>query len=99
MDDDICIGILHIDDQLEVATRRPGAEARTRLFLANATGIHALTQFVAGFHRPVRAAVAGAAAITIGLALSAVPDSEVYVVSPVVAAKSVNLARYAERAI
>jgi hypothetical protein len=99
MDDDICIGIILVDNQLEVTTRQAGREETGRLFMANPKGIAALTQFVASFRAPVRAAVAGATAVSIGLALAAIPESEVFMVSPTVAAKSLDLARYAERAI
>lgn len=100
MDEDICIGIAVIGDQLEVATRQAGRLESGRLFLANARGVQALTQFVAGLRMPVRVAVAGGtAALGIGLALAAVPASEVFMVSPAVAARPADLALYAERAI
>ncbi len=99
MNPNLYIGIISKNDTLEVATRESGKTAITMTFPATGMGIEALRQFLASHGNPVRLAVAGAAALSIALALGNVPFRETFIVSSAVATQAVDLARYAEHAV
>ena len=99
MNPDLYIGIISKNDSLEVATREPGKAAITMTFPATGVGVEALRQLLASHRNPARLAVAGAAALSIALALGNVPFRETFIVSSSVATQAVDLVRYAERAV
>ncbi len=96
----LCIGIALQQDNYVVATRDDGHDLPPRSFPANAAGAAALTTFVKSWRKPIRLAVlsAGTAGISVAVALSTVPQSEVFLVSSATANQPGALARYAERA-
>ena len=93
------IGIISKGDTFEIATREFGKTAVTITFPATGMGIEALRHFLAGHGNPVRIAVAGAAALSIALAVGNVPFRETFIVASAVAAQAADLARYAEHAV
>jgi len=99
MNQNLYIGILSKNDSLEVATREHGKNATTMIFPATGLGVEVLRQFLASHGNPVRLAVAGAAALSVALALGNVPFRETFIVSSAVATQAVDLARYAEHAV
>jgi hypothetical protein len=96
----LCIGIALEHNNYLVATRDHGRDLESMTFPADAAGTAALTSFVKSWHKPIRLAVlsAGTAAIGMALALSDLPQSEVFLVSSAAADQPAALARYAERA-
>jgi|CXWL01.1.fsa_nt_gi hypothetical protein len=93
------IGIVSKKNMLEIATRESGKTASTMTFPATGMGIEALRHFLDSCGNPVRLAVAGAAALSIALALGNVPLRETFIVSSTVASQAADLARYAENAV
>ena len=93
------IGIISKRNMLEIATRESGKTASTMTFPATGMGIEALRNFLDSSGNPVRLAVAGAAALSVALALGNVPFRETFIVSSAVATQAADLARYAEHAV
>lgn len=99
MNPDLYIGIFSKNDTLEVATRESGKTAITMTFPATVMGVEALQHFLTSHGNPVRLAVAGAAALSVALALGNVPFRETFIVSSAVATQAAELVRYAEHAV
>ena len=97
----ISVGISVEDDRYCLAMCESGNAIRRREFAVDASGQSSLENFLAGLKSPARIAVGAstAAAVAMAVALSAIPQSEIFLVSPSIAAQSVELARYAERAV
>lgn len=93
------IGIVSKNDTLEVAARESGKTATTMTFPATGSGVEALRLFLSNCGNPVRLAVAGAAALSIALALGNAPLRETFIVSSAITGQADDLARYAERAV
>lgn len=99
MDTDICIGIYSRKRILEVVAIEHGRTMPAITFPASRMGMAAISGFLASREATViRLAVAGAAALSVGLALGNAPGREAFILSSTVADQAVALARYAERA-
>jgi len=99
MNSALYFGVSSNNDTLEIATLEPGRAAVAIEFPANAMGVEAIKLFLADCAVPVRLAVAGAAALSLALALGDAPRREVFIVSSSVTSQPVALAHYARRAI
>jgi hypothetical protein len=99
MNGTLCIGIALQQDNYLVAACDEGHDLAPMSFPANAAGTAALTTFLKSWHKPIRLAVlsVGTAAISVAVALSAVPGSEVFLVSSATASLPAALVQYAER--
>ena len=99
MNGTLCIGIALQHDNYLVAASDDGHDLAPMSFPADAAGTAALTSFVKSWHKPIRLAVlsVGSAAIGVAVALSAMPHSEVFLVSSATASQPTALVRYAER--
>lgn len=97
----ISVGVAVENDRYCLALCESGNAIRRREFAVDARGQSSLESFLAAMKTPVRIAVSAstAAAVAMAVALSAIPHSEVFLVSPSIAAQSVELARYAERTV
>ncbi|MGB0129208.1 MAG: hypothetical protein WBP72_16325 [Rhodocyclaceae bacterium] len=96
----LCVGIYSQGKALEVAAIASGRPSVTASFPATGMGIEAIRVFLLSSQgNSVRLAVAGAAALSVALALGSESDGDVFIVSPSVACHSVALAKYAGRAI
>ncbi|TXT27767.1 MAG: hypothetical protein FD131_3572 [Rhodocyclaceae bacterium] len=94
MSSDLCIGIASTNDSLEIAALEPGKAAVVTKFPATVMGIEGIRAFLSGYANPVRMAVAGVAAVSLGN----VRGRETFIVSSAIADQAVALARYAEHA-
>lgn len=96
----ISVGVAVENDRYCLAVCEGGSGIRRREFAVDASGQLSLASFVAGFNMPARIAIgASTAAIALAVALSAIPQSEIFLVAPSIASQSVQLVRYAERSI
>lgn len=97
----ISIGVAVENDRYCLAMCESGKAVRRREFAADARGQSSLESFIAGFKMPARIAIGATTAATIAMAvaLSSIPQSEIFLVSPSIASQSVELARYAERSV
>lgn len=97
----ISVGVAVENDRYCLALCESGQAIRRREFAVDASGQSSLKNFLAGLKSPARIAVGAstAAAVAMAVALSAIPHSEIFLVSPSIAAQSVELARYAERTV
>jgi hypothetical protein len=96
MNSDLCIGIAATSEFLEVAALAPGKAAIVRKFTATGMGVEGIRIFLSSYGNPVRLAVAGAAALSLALALGNVRGRETFIVSSTIADQALALARYAE---
>lgn len=100
MDTDLCIGILTKKNVLEVVAIERGKITVALAFPVSRMGIEAIKGFLASRDASIiRLAVAGAAALSVALALGNAPGTEVFIVSSVVADQAMALARYARQAV
>jgi len=99
MNSPLYVGISSKDHTLEVAALEPGLAAVPIRFPASAMGVEAIKLFLSDYALPVRLAVAGAAALSLALALGNAPRREVFIVSSSFSGQSVALAHYAKRSI
>ena len=76
-----------------------GRATTTMRFSASPMGLAALRGFLSSYAAPVRLAVSGATALSVALALGALPRCEVFIVAATPAPHALTLAHYAERAI
>ena len=99
--DKVCIGIALVGEDIRVAARADGREVAHGRFPDNPFGTAALLCYLANWQAPLRLAVAtaGAAALSLALAIGAPHDREVFLVSAQAHNAASDLARYAERAI
>lgn len=97
----INIGVAVENERYCLAMCESGKATHRREFAVDAGGRSSLANYIAGFEMPARIAIGAAtpATIAMAVALSAIPQSEIFLVSPSVAAQSVELARYAERSL
>ena len=97
----LCIGIALAGKDIRVAARAGGREIAQGRFPANPLGTAALLSYLTDWQTPMRLAVAtaGAAALSLALAVGSCHDREVFLVSMQSANAAPDLARYAERAI
>lgn len=99
MDTDICIGIYSRKHVLEVVAIEHGKVMAAIRFPASRMGVAAISGFLVGREASIiRLAVAGVAALSVGLALGNAPGREAFIVSSAVADQAVALAHYAEHA-
>ena len=96
MNSDICIGIASRNGGFELATMEFGEVGVLMKFPATGMGVEAIRGFIASYGNPVRLAVAGVAALSLGLALGNIPGRQTFIVSSNVANQAVALAHYAE---
>jgi hypothetical protein len=94
-----CIGIASKDDSLALAALESGRPAVEVEFPATAMGVEAIKIVLTDYQRPVRLALAGAAALSLALALGNAPGRETVIVSSAVADQPIALARYAGRMV
>ena len=99
MNTDLCIGISSKNDVLEIAALECGRPAVAMTFPSTGMGLEAIKLFLGGYENSIRLAVAGAAALSIALALGDAIQREVFIVSGAMAGQPVALAQYAQRAI
>ena len=99
MSSDPCIGIAARNGAYEVAAVEHGKASAVMKFPANGKGIEAISGLLANYGKHVRLAVAGAAGLSLGLALGKVAGRETFIVSEDVADQAATLARYAEHAV
>jgi hypothetical protein len=99
--DKVCIGIALVGQDIQVAARARGREIAHGRFPASPLGTAALLCYLTDWQTPMRLAVAtaGAAALSLALAVGAQHDREVFLVSAQAIHAVSDLARYAERAI
>jgi hypothetical protein len=96
----INVGVTVENDRYCLAMCESGKAVRRWEFAADARGQSSLESFIAGFKMPARIAIgATTAAIAMAVALSSIPQSEIFLVSPSIASQSEELARYAERSV
>lgn len=97
----ISVGLAIENDRYCLSMCEKGQRIRRREFAVDAGGQASLESFVASFKVPARIAVGAstAAAVAMAVALSAIPQCEIFLVSPSIASQSLQLARYAERSI
>jgi hypothetical protein len=98
MDTDLCIGILTKNDILELAVIERGKAMVAMTFPASRMGMEALRGFLASHSCFIRLAVAGAASLSVALALGNVSGREAFIVSSTGADQAIALAYYAEHA-
>lgn len=97
----ISVGVSVENDRYCLALCESGSAIRRREFAVDASGQSSLKNFLVSLKSPARIAVSAstAAAVAMAVALSTIPQSEIFLVSPSIAAQSVELARYAERTV
>jgi hypothetical protein len=92
---DLCIGIASRNNAYEIAALENGKTTRVLKFPATRMGVEAIKGFLAAHAKPVRLAVAGAAAVSLALALGNVPGRETFIVAISIASQAPALAHYA----
>ena len=95
MTTDLCIGIASSNDAYEIVALENGKTIRMLKFPATRLSVEALRGFLRTHARPVRLAVAGAAAVSLALALGDVSGCETFIVAPSIASQASALAYYA----
>ncbi len=85
------------DDAYEIAALENGKALRLLKFPATRLSVEAIRGFLRAHAKPVRLAVAGAAALSLALALGDVPGCETFIVAASIAGQASALARYAWR--
>jgi len=98
MTSDLCIGIASRKDSYEMVAIENGKTTRVLRFPATRLGVEAIRGFLTAHARPVRLAVAGAAAVGLALTLGDVPGRESFIVASNIANEAPALAHYAGRA-
>ena len=99
MNSGLCVGIAAKKGEYEVAAVVHGKTSAVVKFPANSKGIEAISGWLAKHGKNLRLAVAGAAALPLGLALGKVAGRETFIVSHRVGDQATALARYAEHAV
>lgn len=98
MDTLLCIGIASTREVLEIAVIEAGRDALVMRFPASGVGVEGIRVFLSGCDSRVRLAVAGVAALNLGLKLGNAPDRETFIVAAGIADRALALARYADHA-
>jgi hypothetical protein len=99
MNCELCVGIASKGGSLALAALQPGRPAVEVDFPATAMGVEAIKIALEDSEQPLRLAVAGAAALSLALALGNAPGRETVIVSSAVADQPIALARYAGRMV
>ncbi len=94
----LCIGIASKNEVYEIVALERGKESVAMKFPATALGIEAIRSFLTGYSNRVRVAVAGVAALGLGLTLGSNPGVETFIVSSntSIADQAAALAHYAD---
>lgn len=97
----LSVGVALEDGRYSLVMCESGQATRRREFPVGAHGQAHLEKYLASFKALKRIALGAttAAMVTLGVALSALPRSEIYLVSPSIALRSVELAHYAKRSV
>ena len=98
MNAELCIGIASTKESLEVAALEPGKAVVVMKFPATGMGIEGIRIFLSSYGNPVRMAVAGVAALNLGLKLGNASGRETFIVSSTIADHALALAHYAGHA-
>ena len=77
----LCVGIASKNEVYEIVALERGKESVAMKFPATALGIEAIRSFLTGYSNRVRVAVAGVAALGLGLTLGSNPGVETFIVS------------------
>ncbi len=99
MNSGLCVGIAAKNGEYEVAAVEHGKTSAIMRFPADGKGIEAISGWLAKHGKGLRLAVAGAAALPLGLALGKGAGRETFIVSRRVGDQAATLARYAEHAV
>ena len=93
----LCVGIASKNEIYEIVALEHGKESVAMKFPATALGIEAIRSFLTGYRNKVRVAVAGAAALGLGLTFGSNPGVETFIVSSSanIANQAAALAHYA----
>lgn len=99
MNSHLYVGIAAHDGAYEVAAVDGGHVSPVMKFPADSKGAEAISGWLANYGKHLRLALAGAAALPLGLKLGKVAGRETFIVSRSVADHAAALARYAEHAV
>ena len=97
----LCVGIASKNETYEIVALEHGKESAAMRFPATALGIEAIRSFLNSHSSKVRVAVAGVAALALGLTLGNNPGVETFIVSSNanIANQAAALAHYADHAL
>lgn len=93
------VGIAAHDGVYEVAAVEHGQGSPVMRFPADGKGAEAINVWLTNYGQRLRLALAGAAALPLGLKLGKVAGRETFIVAQSVAGHATALARYAEHAL
>lgn len=95
------VGVAIENEHYRLSLCESGQIVEQREFSTDAEGQSKLKQFIGDLKKPARIAIGATttAAVSMAIALSSIAHSEIFLVSPRIAAQSIDLARYVERTI